>query len=225
MTSTSSPALRNCESKPFTCLRMPGVERHVAAGDVLGRAVVDHDMRRPAGRKPHAIRDPGTLIGNQIRPADSRVAAAHQRQRQVIEPILIRFAVAVGVDHHLAAGGVHPHVAGMAQAHVLLPDVPHPGKSLQDLLRAVRAAVIDEDHFEIRIAQLLHRPQARFQRAGAVVGADHDAAHRQLHIRRLRNATEHLPHRRERRLGLPVARSSRRTPSPRSDIRAGTSHR
>ena len=114
-----------------------GVERHVAAGNVLGGAVVDHDVRRSAGRKPHAIGDPRALIGNQIRPAHARVSAAHQRQRQIIEPILIGFAVAVGVDDDFARGGVHADIPGVAQAHVSLPDVPNPREFLQNFLRVV----------------------------------------------------------------------------------------
>ena len=93
--------------------------------------------------------------------------APHQGQGQVIEPILIRFAVAVGVNHDFAAGGVHSHVAGVAQAHVALADVADPGKSPQDFLRVVGRSIVHEDHFKVGISQLLHGSEAGFQGAGA----------------------------------------------------------
>ncbi len=36
--------------KAVDLLECPGVEGHVAAGHMLGCAVIDHDVRRPAGR-------------------------------------------------------------------------------------------------------------------------------------------------------------------------------
>jgi hypothetical protein len=107
----------------------------------------------PPGRKADAVGHPASFIGNQIRPAHADVAAADEGQGQIIEPVFIGFAVAVGVDDDLARGGVHADVAGVAQAHVFLADVADPGEFLEDFLGVVGAAIVDEDHFKIGIAQ------------------------------------------------------------------------
>ena len=179
MKSTSSPALRNCGIEAVDLLGGPGVEGHVAARDVLGGAVVDHHVGRPAGGEADAIGHPAALVGDQVRPAHADVLGADHVQGQVVEPVLIGFAVGVGVDDDLALGGVHADVAGEGQAHVLLGDDAQRRPAfelLEDRLRVVGGAIIDEDDLEVGVAQPLHRAQAGLDGAGAVVGADDHAA-------------------------------------------------
>ena len=140
------------------------------------------------------------------------MSASNERQSQVIKPIFVSLAIAVGVDHHFAPGRFHADVSGVAKAHVALANVTDPGEFEQQFLGVVGGTVIDEYDLVIRIAQSLHRFQTRFNSAGAVVRADDDTAHRQLRIRRVRHAFEHLLHCREGGLGLAVARDDAERP-------------
>ena len=50
-------------------------EGHVAARHVLGLAVGDQDVDRPAGRGRDAFGDQAVVVGRDVRPADPGVAA------------------------------------------------------------------------------------------------------------------------------------------------------
>ena len=80
----------------------------------------------PPGDRPTQSATQLPSSGNQIRPAHPHKSAALKRQGKVVEPVLIRLAVAVGVDDDLATGRLHPDVAGVRQTHVPLPNVTHP---------------------------------------------------------------------------------------------------
>ena len=84
------------------------------------------------------------------------MGAARKRQAEIVEPILIGLAVAVGIDDYFTNRRLHADVARVGQSHVALADVTHGGKFLKDFLRLIGGPVIDEDHLEIGIAQLLH---------------------------------------------------------------------
>ena len=76
-------------------------ERHVAAGNVLGLAVRDEQVRRAAGSLRDALRDE-PIRRRHVRSTHRRVRGGHERCCKVGEPVAIGNAVVVHVGDDLA---------------------------------------------------------------------------------------------------------------------------
>ena len=124
-----------------------GLEAPGEAGDVL--------RGRPPLRR-RVLRHRGA--------ADDADAGIGERRQALAQPLRLRQAVRVGVGDHRAAGAARGLVAHPADAagHLLEADRDVCGaRELEDhLLRAVRRAVVDDEHLEARMVELEARPQA-----------------------------------------------------------------
>ena len=152
--------------------------------------------------------------GRDVRPAHPGVGSAQQRADEVVEPVGIGHAVAIGVGKNLARRGARADVARVGQAHVLLAHRDEFGlvpELIDDLRRAVGRAVVHQHDLVVGIVDLHQRAEAGFQRLRAVVGADDDA-----HLRVGRQAdlagdvfvvaaAPFFPERTEGELGHPLA--------------------
>src|SRR4051812_42934920 len=65
----------------------PFVEGHVAAGNVFGETIGEHDVRGTAGRSHHAGGDPGIVGWKKVVAADTGEFALEEIANQIIEPI------------------------------------------------------------------------------------------------------------------------------------------
>ena len=92
-------------------------------GNVLRDRVGEEHVARSAGRRRDTGLDPVFRRRRNVRPADPRIIAAHERADQIIEPVRIGHAVGVGVGEHFAFGRGRAGVARVTQAVIVLPDV------------------------------------------------------------------------------------------------------
>ena len=78
-------------------------ERHVAAGDVLGDAIVEQHVRRTAGRARDALRD-RRVVGAAPRsgPPEPTTSECEERLDEKRQPVAIDARVGVGVGDDLA---------------------------------------------------------------------------------------------------------------------------
>ena len=83
-------------------------EGHVAAGDVLGLAVGEQDVDRPAGRGRHALGDLAVVGGRDVGAADAGVAVRPQRRGQVVQPVGVGIGVVVEEGDDLARRRASP---------------------------------------------------------------------------------------------------------------------
>ena len=93
-------------------------ERHVAAGNVLGDAIVEQHMRRPARRTRHALGNPGIVGRNHVRTARADHIRGEERLHQVGQPVGLDANVSVGVGDDLAGRFGQADIARGAQAAV-----------------------------------------------------------------------------------------------------------
>ena len=199
--------------EPADLLQRPFVERHVAAGNVLGLAVGQHHVRRSA-RRSHDRRGHQRILRRQeVGAAHAREAALQQTAHQVIQPVLVRPAVGVRERDDLTRRGGDAGVARDGEAEVLLvAKVADIGMREGDLPRRVGRAVVHQDHFVVRVIEPLQRIQAGLERALAVVAGHHHRDSRAARQREIRRRAKHLLHGPKRRLRLPVARGQPHLP-------------
>ena len=152
----------------------PLVEGHVASGNVLGHHVREQDMAGTSGGRGDAGLMPVLCWRRDVRSADARVVAREERPDQVIEPVRVGHAVAVGVGNDLAGGVGGADITRDAESHVRLMDCPHPRVMGDDLARVVLGPVVDKNDFVVGIVQLLERAEAGLEGLTAVVTADDD---------------------------------------------------
>ena len=147
-------------------------ERHVAAGDVLGGAIVEQDVRRPARRARDALRHRRIVGRHDVRPARSDDVGVEERLDEKRQPVAIDARIGVGVRDDLSGRFREADVARGAQAAVRNVDHANAGVALADLPGAILGTVVDEDDLEIGVGQLLQRDEAVLERIGGVVSAD-----------------------------------------------------
>ena len=132
----------------------PAIEGHVTPWNVLRHRVGEEHVARSARRRRDAGLDPVFRRRRNVRPTDPSIVAADERADEVIEPVRIRHAVGVGVGEHFALGRGRAGVARVTQAVVVLLDVADLRKARRDLRRVIGRAVVDQDHFVVRIIDL-----------------------------------------------------------------------
>ena len=180
-------------------------EGHVAAGHVLGLAIVEQHLRRAAGGAGHALRHERIVGRHDVRAAGPDEGRREHRLHQIGEPVGIHADVGVGVGHDLAGGFGQADVAGRAQAAVGNVDDPDARVAPRAGARIVARPVVDDDDLDLRVGERAERREAVVDGVAGVVGADH---HRHLRPRRARVGRERglgkrLAHRRQRRFRLP----------------------
>ncbi len=147
--------------KPVDLVQRPFPERHVTAGNMLGMTIVEHHVRRAARGDRHAAGDRVVFQRREVVAANRRGIVAQQVADKVIQPVTIHATIAVGERHDLAAGGVDPDIARGAQAAVWLVNSAHLGMFGGNLARVIGRAVVDQDHFVVRVVQVAQRVEAR----------------------------------------------------------------
>ena len=157
--------------EPADFLERPLAEGHVATRDVLGRLVVEHDLRGSARRAVDALGHPRVFGRHQVRAADADHVRLEKGRIQVREPIGISPSVRVDVGDDLARRGFPSRVPGGADAHVRRGDRTERVSS-DDGLTVVGGAVVDDDDLVVAVLQFQQRPEAIVQGPGAIVGGD-----------------------------------------------------
>ena len=113
--------------------------------------VIQHHVTRISGACGHALGDPTVEIGGDVGTADAFDLLVEHGPHQVMQPVLVHHAVVVGIGDDLATGQLRPDIARHAQAPVLLVMADHLGKLRRDLGGRIGRAVIDENHFIVRV--------------------------------------------------------------------------
>ena len=155
-------------------------EGHVAAGDMLGDDVVEHDVRRGAGRAGHALRQPRVVGRHHVGAAGAGDVALPERLHQVGQPLRMDPHVRVGVGDDLPGGVGQRHVPRDGQAAGRSVDHPHPPVPAGDGRGVVGRPVVDENDLERGVVERLERLEAVRQGVGGVVRADEHRHHRPL---------------------------------------------
>src|SRR5207253_1687668 len=93
-------------------------ECHVAAGDVLGLAVGEQDMRGAAGCAGDALRGEAVGCGDEIGAADADVIGAGEALREIVKPVRVGPGVVVEVGDDVVPGGGETFVARGAESLV-----------------------------------------------------------------------------------------------------------
>ena len=123
--STSSPATRNCGSKPPISSSALAPESHVAAGKVLRLAIGEQHVDRAARRLRDAARHGALVRGRQVgsrrRRRSRRVL---HRGHQMAQPVRVGMCVVVEVGDDLAVRGTQRGVTRAGEPLVLGPDQP-----------------------------------------------------------------------------------------------------
>ena len=165
-------------------------EDHVAAREMLGAILGDQHVAGRARRRGAARFDPSVFMRRVVRAAASVEIVFDDRAHHQRQPVRVDDAVGVGVGDEFAARRMHPDVARDAQALVGLADEAKLGEVHRDVGGAVARAVVDDDHFEIRVVEAAERFQARAHRALGVVSTNHDRDHRLVRRSRRASAVE-----------------------------------
>ena len=108
--------------EPAQIAQRLGAERHVAAGDVLGLAVGEQDVGRPAGGLGDAGREERLVRRRHVRPPRRpRHSSRRERADEVSEPLRVGHGVVVEVGDDLARGRLQAGVAGGTEASIFRP--------------------------------------------------------------------------------------------------------
>ena len=195
--------------EPAYKVERPTVECHIAAGNVLRHDIREQNMARTARRRRHTSLHPVFRRGRNVRSPHPGEVAAEQRPDQVVEPVGVRHAIAVGINNHIARSLAGANIARVAEPLVFLTDVADPRMPLRDLLRVVGGPVIHQHDFVIGVIDVLQRSEAAVEGLRAVVGTNNDRCLRirlELHARGQRTiAGKQIPDSLQRRLRRAVA--------------------
>src|SRR5687767_9150403 len=123
---------------PFEC--------HVAAGNVLRLAVIDHDMAWIAGTDRDTPRGPVIARWSEIWAADRIHLLIDHASHEIRQPSLVGHAIAIGVSDNLAGGGVRPRIAGGAEAAIFLANQPEFRKTRCDLRSSISRSIVNDNH-------------------------------------------------------------------------------
>ena len=104
---------------------------------MLGDDVGKQHVARTARCGRYAGLDPVLCRRGNVWSADSGVVAAEKRADQVVEPVRIGHAIAVGINNDVACGLLSPDISREAQALIFLSDIDYPGMPCGDLLSVV----------------------------------------------------------------------------------------
>ena len=118
--------------------KSPAIPGHVTTGNVFCDRVGQEDMARPTGGRGDTRLHPILGRRRNVRATHSCELSAQQGADQVIEPILVRHAVGIGVGENLPIGGGGAGITGVAETVISLPDVTDVGKTGRDLRGFIR---------------------------------------------------------------------------------------
>ena len=149
-------------------------KRHVAAGHVLGDAIVEQHVGRTARRPGDALRHRRIVGRDDVRSAGRHDIRVQERLDEERQPVGVDPGVGVGIGDNLAGGVRQPDIACGAEAAVRHFDQVRRRMLPRDVSRPIAGAVVDDDDLEIGIVQPLERRETVFERVRRVVGADHD---------------------------------------------------
>ena len=158
-------------------------------------------MGRTAGCIRHAVRDRAVAGRREVRPADRDVCGGEERVDEIVEPVRVGIGIVVEVGDDLAAGRLEAGVPRRREPAVLRPDEPHVVFA-GDRRAVVGRPVVDDDHLEVRVAQVRETVEAIANRPGPVVRADDDRDARPAPGRRKRGLGVGGPHGAQGRLRL-----------------------
>ena len=132
--------------------RVPA-ERHVAAWQMLGDAVVEHDVTGFAWRSRDTLRDPGIVGRHDVGAAGTGDIGEEHRLNQIGQPIRINAGVCVRVGDDLAGRGGKANVTGRTESAVGRVDDSHGSISARDRRRGIARSVVDDNHLDARVGK------------------------------------------------------------------------
>jgi len=135
------------------CQQRLAPEGHIATRDVLGEAVVEHDVTRPARAGRDAPRYLAVLRGRDVRAANHLHLLAAHFVDEVVQPVLVGNAVRVGVSKDFTLCDRSTVIARMTQSVVRLIEIAHVGKTGGDFASIIGRSIIDENDFIRRIIE------------------------------------------------------------------------
>src|SRR4029077_16386952 len=131
-------------------------------------------MRWTTRRDRDHCRYEGILGGREIgSPTGSEIVRLHLGD-EIVEPIGVGDAVAVGVGDNLPGSRLCTDIAGDTQPLVRLTDDPAKAVAFSDFKGTVARAVIDDNNLIIWIVEGRERGQTAIDCALRIVSADHD---------------------------------------------------
>ena len=174
-------------------------ERHVAAGDVLGLAIVQQHVDGTARRARHALGDRAVAGRRDVGPAHARVGRAHERGREIPQPLRIGPRIVVDVRDDLAGRRREAGVPRVGQPAVRRLDQDR-GVPVRDRGGRVPRSVVDNDDLVVGVVEAGEPVETVADRARPVVRAHDDRNAGPMQARRERHVVERLAHRVEAEL-------------------------
>jgi hypothetical protein len=148
------------------------LERHVAAGHVLGDPIVQQHVSGTAGGAGDALRDRGIVAGHDVRSARPDHVGDEKRLDQEGQPVRIDARVGIGVGDDLPGRFRQPDIARRTQPLIRRVDHPHPRMPPGDFAGAIFRSIVDQDDLVVGIREPLERPQVVLERIFGVIRAD-----------------------------------------------------
>src|SRR5207302_1657002 len=149
--------------------------------------------------------------GAAVVPDDRDIGSIAEGEGEESEPMEVRIRVVVDERDDPSRRGPDPDVPGGAKPLVLRRDEAH-AVFRGDLRRRIRGPVVDDDHLEVRIVEVLQAGQRVADRRRAVEGGDDDGNLRPPEVRRERGFGERPGHRVEGGLRRSIARRQPKGP-------------
>src|SRR5262249_30950889 len=209
-------------------------EGHVAAWNVLCFGIRKQHVHRVTRGVCHACSDGSVVRWRDVGPPGSDIVTIPKRLSQVSEPVRIRICVVVDVGDNLTVRRLPSDISGMAQAMVRRADEPEVILGY-NRRRIIRRPIVDDNHLEVRVAELRDTLQTFADGSAAVVAADYYRNPGPIQIRREGCFGKGPLAGRQSRLGGPISTREPEFPivyfctcpvpfvSPRKDEGAGTS--
>jgi hypothetical protein len=152
-------------------IERPLPERHVAARDVLGGLIVQHDLSRATRRPKDTFGHPVVGFRHDVGPADSGRIGLSERSNKASQPVVVGERIRIEIRDDLSRGSSETHVASRADASVRAPEgserIP-----IDDRLAPVGRAVVDDNHFIVGIIERRDRRQTFVERLLRIVEGD-----------------------------------------------------
>ena len=130
-------------------------ERHVAAGDVFGDAVVEQHVGGAARGAGNALRGRRIVGRNHVGTTSAGDVRRQEGLHEEGEPVAVDASIGVGVGDDRAGGSGQPDVARRAQPAVRDVDDLHRRMCVADLAGAVARPVVHEEDLDVRVGERL----------------------------------------------------------------------
>jgi hypothetical protein len=148
-----SPEVNGIEAADFE--KRVTAERHIATRNVLGDSIVEKHMGWPAGSSSDALRDEWVVGWNHIRATGANDVRRDHWLDEKRQPVAIDPSVGIGVGDDFPGRLGQPHVSRRAQPAVRYVDDTNTRVAVRDFAGSVFRAVVDDDHLEVGICELL----------------------------------------------------------------------